>query len=95
MKPVEEAFCIKMEETLVQEGTQAAEDLIVFGGYSVALDEIVLNNILIHMPIRYLCREDCKGLCPMCGKDLNEGECGCKREEIDPRLEVLSRFYDK
>lgn len=97
MKPVEEAFCVKMEETLAQEGTQAAEneDVIVFSGYSVPLDEIVLNSILISMPVRYLCREDCKGLCPTCGKDLNEGDCGCKREEIDPRLEVLSRFYDK
>ena len=35
---------------------------------------------------------DCKGLCPKCGKDLNEGKCNCQTKEIDPRLEVLKKF---
>ncbi len=41
-----------------------------------------------------LCKEDCKGLCPTCGKDLNEGPCGCKKE-LDPRLAVLAKLLDK
>ena len=41
-----------------------------------------------------LCREDCRGLCPKCGKNLNEGECGCPKKEIDPRLAKLAELLD-
>jgi uncharacterized protein len=41
------------------------------------------------IPMRVLCREDCRGLCPRCGKDLNEGDCSCPKEEADPRLAAL------
>ena len=97
MKPVEEAFCAKVQETLVQEGmpSDGDDDVIVFSGYSLPLDEIVLNSIIVSMPVRYLCKEDCKGLCPMCGRDLNEGDCGCSSDVIDPRFEVLSKLCDK
>ena len=43
---------------------------------------------------KHLCSEDCKGLCPTCGKDLNEGPCGCGKE-VDPRLAVLAKLLDK
>ena len=49
---------------------------------------IVREGILFGMESRYLCREDCKGLCPQCGQDLNEGACRCEPEP-DPRLSVL------
>jgi uncharacterized protein len=39
-----------------------------------------------------LCRADCSGLCPTCGKDLNEGQCNCERTEIDPRWAKLSKL---
>lgn len=48
--------------------------------------------LIISLPDRPLCREDCKGLCPVCGKNLNEGPCGCKVEAVDPRLEALRAF---
>ena len=41
------------------------------------------------IPMRVLCSEECKGFCPICGKNLNEGDCGCPLTEMDPRLEVL------
>ena len=44
------------------------------------------------MEMAVLCREDCKGLCPHCGKDLNEGPCGCEPRQIDPRLEALKKL---
>ena len=53
------------------------------------LDELLREDILLDLPSKYLCSPDCKGLCPKCGKNLNEGDCGCDRKEIDPRLEVL------
>lgn len=42
--------------------------------YAVCLEEIILS-----LPMKFLCKEDCKGACPVCGKDLNHGECGCER----------------
>ena len=53
----------------------------------------VEESIFSLLPTKVLCREDCKGLCPSCGKDLNEGECDCSKDNnIDPRLSALSDF---
>ena len=46
------------------------------------------------METKFLCSEDCKGLCPRCGKNLNLGPCGC-RKEPDPRFAVLEQLLDK
>ncbi len=47
------------------------------------------EQILLEMPAKTLCKEECLGLCPKCGKNLNEGKCGCAEKETDPRLEIL------
>lgn len=47
------------------------------------------EEFALSLPVKPLCREDCKGLCPTCGANLNEGSCGCVRDEGDPRLAVL------
>ncbi|MBQ3402431.1 MAG: DUF177 domain-containing protein [Synergistaceae bacterium] len=52
----------------------------------------IQESIYTLLPTKILCREDCKGLCPNCGADLNEGECSCRNENIDPRLEALRNF---
>ncbi|MBQ3519104.1 MAG: DUF177 domain-containing protein [Clostridia bacterium] len=55
------------------------------------VDELVTEDIWLAIPSRFLCKEDCKGLCSQCGADLNEAECGCKKE-IDPRLAALQQL---
>ena len=55
----------------------------------VDLAPLARDAVLSSLPIRNLCRPDCKGLCPKCGADLNQGDCGCDREVTDPRLAVL------
>jgi uncharacterized protein len=69
-----------------------AEDLIVaaYEGDSVDLDELVREQIMLALPLRRLCREDCKGLCQKCGADLNAGHCSCEQGEIDPRWSALA-----
>ena len=64
-------------------------DVIFFTGNTVSMDEIVYKNIYMNLPAKKLCQEDCKGLCPKCGKNLNEGTCGCETKTTDPRLEIL------
>lgn len=56
----------------------------------IDLDTMLEDNVIMSLPMRFLCREDCKGLCGVCGKDLNEGECGCDRGIIDSRFSALS-----
>ena len=57
------------------------------------LDELVREDIILSLPARFVCRDDCKGLCPQCGKNLNEGSCSCKAEG-DPRLAALAQLLD-
>lgn len=71
-----------------------AEDLFPLLGDSVDLDEIVRTVFVLNLDSKLLCREDCKGLCPRCGKNLNLGACGC-RKEPDPRLAVLAQLLEK
>jgi len=52
----------------------------------------VRESILLELPIRFLCGEDCKGLCPLCGANLNEGGCDCRRKEPDPRWNGLKKL---
>lgn len=52
----------------------------------------IRESIYTLLPTKILCREDCKGLCPVCGKNLNEGTCSCVNDDIDPRLEALRNF---
>ena len=66
-----------------------AEDVIHFEGDTVDLTDIVVNNLLLALPMKFLCSEECKGLCPRCGRDINSSKCDCTDENLDPRLTVL------
>ncbi len=59
--------------------------------HEVDLTEAVRQNVLLALPMVTICREDCKGLCPQCGQDLNLGSCECK-PEVDARLSVLKQL---
>ena len=60
----------------------------------VDLLEFLTEFLALEVPLRYLCDEDCRGLCEKCGKDLNAGECGCSKKEINPAFKVLDNFFD-
>ncbi|WP_297213277.1 MULTISPECIES: YceD family protein [Thermodesulfovibrio] len=55
----------------------------------IETEDIVRDQILLNIPMKPLCAENCKGLCPVCGNDLNEKDCGCEIKEIDPRFAAL------
>jgi uncharacterized protein len=82
-----EVEAVKAENVELQ-----AEDLILsaYEGGAVDLDELVREQILLALPSRHLCREDCKGLCQQCGANLNAGHCSCEQGEIDPRWAALA-----
>jgi uncharacterized protein len=62
----------------------------VFDGETIDIDDLVREQVLLALPPRLLCREECKGLCPVCGADRNQSECACAPTEIDPRWAGLA-----
>ena len=66
-----------------------------FLGDEIDLGHMVEEQVMLNLPMKPLCSEDCKGLCPSCGADLNNVECGCQRESVDPRLQVLKKLLNK
>ncbi|MEG2570757.1 MAG: DUF177 domain-containing protein [Clostridia bacterium] len=60
--------------------------IIVCENDELDLDELAGTTFILEMDSKDLCREDCAGLCPMCGADLNTSSCNCSADEIDPRL---------
>src|SRR6266852_4336727 len=60
-----------------------------FDGRTIDLDPILREQVLLALPMNVVCSDDCQGLCPMCGQNLNEGKCGCEQKTVDPRFAVL------
>lgn len=65
----------------------------IYDGDIFDFTDLLVENIIDELPSKILCREDCQGLCPHCGHNLNEGQCDCVFEDIDPRLAILNKLY--
>ena len=85
-------YCVSINETFAHENAEGVDldSVLTFVGTSIELDEAIWPNVLLSIDTRYFCKPDCKGLCPMCGADLNETSCDCCQDEIDPRLAGLA-----
>ncbi len=59
-------------------------DVVFFEGDEIPVDELVREQVILAVPYKKLCREDCQGLCPRCGKNLNLGPCGCEVSKESP-----------
>lgn len=68
-------------------------DYFLLENDALDIDDLLESGYILGMDQQMLCRPDCKGLCPRCGADLNNGPCGC-RKESDPRLAVLEQLLD-
>lgn len=98
LKPVTEQLDIPFHEVFQPvenpDDVQGEDDDITYvKGESVDLAHYVEEAFVLYLPLAPVCSEDCKGLCPSCGKDLNEGSCDCNTEVIDPRLAGLKDFF--
>ena len=70
-------------------------DISMLEGTSIDLDEIIYTNLFLNLPSKQLCSDDCKGLCPICGGNLNKTDCGCKSDTADPRFDILDNLLGK
>lgn len=73
---------------------QESDTIITVPDMKLDVDEFVYSEVILDLPSKHLCSENCKGICFKCGKNLNEGECGCDTREVDPRLAKLMELLD-
>ncbi len=75
--------------------TQAEADIGYYTGDGVLLEDVLREQVLLAVPLKVVCNEECKGLCPRCGKNLNQGACACPAPEADERWSALKDLKDK
>lgn len=75
-------------------GDESMMDERRYSGDVLHLDDVLREHVLLAIPMKPVCREDCRGLCPTCGANLNAGDCGCAARVIDPRWAELARWLD-
>lgn len=96
LRDVDVPFAISIEKRISKKNPEKKEDFedtqyIVDDCLDV--DKIIRDELLLAWPAKILCKEDCKGLCSVCGHDLNAGDCGCDREVKDPRMAAIQDIF--
>jgi uncharacterized protein len=83
------------QEDVELDGTEVAADelgLSEYSGDEIDLGQMMREQFYLALPMKPLCRPDCQGLCPICGKNRNRESCSCESTWVDPRFEVLRNF---
>jgi uncharacterized protein len=75
--------------------TAAEAEVSYYEGEGVLLEDVLREQILLAVPLKAICKEDCKGLCPHCGKNLNAGQCSCEEPVEDLRWNALKEIRGK
>ena len=96
LTPYTDEISKTFEHTVVRSLNSSDEDdeYVVAPDGIVELNALATNDIIPELPSKFLCKEDCKGLCPVCGCNLNTNECDCKTEEPDSPFAALDKFFD-
>jgi uncharacterized protein len=72
--------------------SEAETEIGYFSGEGVLLEDVLREQVLLALPLKSVCRESCKGMCPHCGRNLNQGECGCEPVLEDSRWDALNEI---
>jgi uncharacterized protein len=75
--------------------SEAETEIGYYQGEGMLLEDVLREQVLLATPVRALCREDCKGLCPQCGRNLNVEQCNCEQHPSDPRWAALTDLKKK
>jgi uncharacterized protein len=96
-KEVELRVVTQASEATVGELELSKEDLTLLNLDDEILEttQIILEQLQLNIPMRALCRDDCAGLCPVCGNNRNDQPCQCENQQIDPRWEVLKDWQER
>ena len=92
--PIEVSFSKEVDMKQSAEGRiDDLDETDFINGYNLDTDKLVYGELLVNWPMKTLCKPDCKGICRKCGKNLNEGPCGCDTVELDPRMAVIAEIF--
>ena len=80
----------QIDDTALRQNIE--KDAFVYDSDVLDITEPLRESLLLAEPMQALCKEDCQGLCTVCGADLNDGDCGCDKVSVDPRLAALKQF---
>ena len=95
LDPVTRIYDFNFEHILATSDNGDDEgDIILVPDFRLDIGELAREDILLELPTKFLCRDDCAGLCQRCGANLNHTKCGCDTREIDPRLAILQQLLD-
>ncbi len=91
LAPVRREMTTDIEHILVSSlNGEETEELVLVENEELELEPLVETDIYLSLPQKTLCQSDCRGLCQHCGKNLNDGLCGCHEKKVDPRMAVLA-----
>lgn len=93
LEPFETELDLVVDEKVSKDEQEDESIITLEEGDVLDIRDVVMNNIYLALPLKVLCKEDCKGLCQDCGKNLNEGQCSCTHDEVDPRLSALKDMF--
>ena len=102
LAPVPTVLSISFEKEVVSPDAASSisedddnEDSGFMEGYQLNVEAFVHDEILLNWPMKILCRDDCKGICKVCGKNLNEGSCDCDTFVPDPRMAAIKDIFER
>lgn len=90
---VSENLSFEIYEVFSKTPVENDDEVTVLESGNIDLDDVLEKAFVGVLPISYLCSDDCKGLCPDCGCNLNHETCSCDIDNTDPRLAVLKNFF--
>lgn len=98
LEPVRNEFHLSIERTFDMSRTEEErivdlDDQPYLEGYNLDVDQLVRDELLLNLPMKVLCDEDCKGICNRCGANLNHGNCQCDQTSLDPRMSVIQDIF--
>ncbi len=85
----EEKLSFLFEERLIRQSAEDDEESYSYTGDTIGLNDAIMDNLFLQLPLVSVCREDCKGLCPVCGKNRNFEQCDCYSAVSDNAFSVL------
>lgn len=98
LEPVDLPSKLTFDQELdMRAGEEASGEMLdeqpFLSGYTLDADQLVCNELALSLPMKVLCKEDCKGICNRCGANLNHGICGCDTRSQDPRMAVIQEIF--
>ena len=98
LEDVRRQFSLRIARTVDMKATDEdrarnLDESSYISGCTLDSERLVFDELIVQWPAKVLCREDCRGICSKCGANLNQGECGCDRESLDPRMAAFRTVF--